>query len=84
MKKAVIQNLKEKLFNHYKDFQKENLFIDSEEEFINIYNYVYFDEFISEKKIIQIKNFIEKYLLKHKEEGYFYICGYSFKVGGLK
>ena len=78
MEKKIIQNLKDKLFKKYADFQKENIFIDNEEDFISIYGYSYSN--LSEKKILMLKKFINNFLLKHKQEGFFYICDYNFKV----
>lgn len=62
--KELIKQLKENLFKHYSDFNKERLFIENEEDFISINNHIYLDSYITEKKILRLKAFIEKFLIK--------------------
>ncbi len=81
--KEIIKNLKEKLIKRYNVFNKEFLYIDSEENFINIYCYSYIEDYLNKRTLNSIINFVNDYLFKNGYKDYFYILDYAFKINEI-
>lgn len=81
MKKTEIyRNLHDILFEKYKVFQTEDMFIYYNDDIFVVDWHKWIDQYINKNYIRWIINFIRKYLNTNSIPGYFYVGPYAIKL----
>ena len=80
MEQEILNKLEEMLYKKYKSLQHGFIFIENYEVIIVLNWSPLNDNNVNYKRIAQIRNFMQDFLTKNKQEGFFYVGDYAIKV----
>lgn len=84
MNMDILRKLENTLYKKYKSLQYGFMFIEVYEGIIVLNWSPINDNYINYKRVEQIKKFMFNFLIKNRQEGFFYVGDSAIKLGRLK